>query len=517
MFRFLLFLLLLLLSFWIFVSFGTTIDSDGVCNIVAILPLTMYGSDHRIVQWKDDDDTHETIAMINTNNNIGYSHFASLEMALRHFNERNTIIVPDILDSTTTNHDICNITMIIVKYIDSQSGGHSAAEQLMTFLLNHSTKVCAIIGPSEELPIHEISTIAQTFDIPTLAYGGMTMRLVDSQYHPYTTRTSSDANSIAYAIVDYIVRVHNRTNYIVILYPQQTQDNVQQHELLTKHIRDFNVTDFSSLSYIAISNGEQQASISIHEACRQIRLYGYQTIITIFSNPQDELPILSNAAHSAGLLNGDYFWMLTGESTQLSAFQNFTNKEYQQMTNLLSGAAFVTSLDSQIDDDVVNNDDNKNSKLDDPYHLAWKSQGENVVNTINQRYPIQVSTDPGYYQGSSNYFRDLDPVEGTGYLYDAVMAVGLGACRAIMMTSTTNNTNTSVRHNSSTNLTSLQHFHGIRNVTFQGSSGIVSFGQATDFFPGSRLVSGLTFGAYNFKGSEWAIQNNVSILGGKDL
>jgi hypothetical protein len=200
-------LTMMLLFFVLFLKFVTgRIGSDGVCNILAVLPFTYIGLDHRIVVQDEND------RMTKTNNNVAYSHFATLEMAVRHFNERNSVIVSDL-----ANIDSCSVTIVNVKYIDSQSGGHSAAEHLFTYLLhvsasNSISSICAIIGPNEEVPLYEVSTIAQTFDIPILAYGGMDMRLVKSTYHPYTTRSSADANSISYAIVDYIVSVHNRTN-----------------------------------------------------------------------------------------------------------------------------------------------------------------------------------------------------------------------------------------------------------------------------------------------------------------
>jgi Receptor family ligand binding region len=509
-------MLLFVILCWRFVS--GTIGTDGVCNVVAILPFTNYGLDHRSVHW---DTTKGNETVVKTNNNVGYSHFATLEMAIRHFNERNSIVVSEL-----TNIDSCNVTMVIVKYIDSQSGGHSAAEHLLPYLLNESVSnnICAIIGPSEEVPLYEVSKIAQTFDIPIVAYGGMSMRLVNSRYHPFTTRTSSDANSMAYAIVDYIVRVHNRTNYIAILYPQQTEDNVQQHQLMARYIQECNITNTLSLSFEAMSNGEQEFISSLEDACREIKLSGYRTIITIFSNPKDELPFLTQSAKNHGLLDGDYFWILTGEATQFSAFQNFSYIEYQNMTNLLTGAAFITALDNPI------GKSNNTNNHDDSFHVAWQSQGDDTVTRINQLYPIQVSTNPGYYKGQSNYFQELYPVDGTGYLYDAVMTVGLGACRMTTTATTTAKTTTttmtrnsrrvsdaSIRHNSSM-LTSIQHFHGIRDTIFQGTSGIVSFGDDTDLFPGSRVVTGLTYGAYNFDGEFLnETTNNASTREGKDL
>lgn len=86
----------------------------------------------------------------------------------------------------------------------------SAIEHLLPYSLNAYTNnskssICAIIRPRDEVPIYDVIEIAQAFDTPTFAYGGMKMRLVNSSYHPYATRMRLDANSTAYAIINYEV------------------------------------------------------------------------------------------------------------------------------------------------------------------------------------------------------------------------------------------------------------------------------------------------------------------------
>ena len=71
------------------------------------------------------------------------------------------------------------------------------------------------------------------------------------------------------------------------------------------------------------------------------------------------------------------------------------------------------------------------------------------------------------------------------FAYDAVMAIGLGACKAIAQ-----------QKNETTAMTGQQHLQGIRSVDFRGISGRVKFGN-TKHSPGSRVGSSVYNGIIN--------------------
>ena len=110
------------------------------------------------------------------------------------------------------------------------------------------------------------------------------------------------------------------------------------------------------------------------------------------------------------------------------------------------------------------------------------SQGEDLVDEVNRICPVKNKTDPGYYFRLPDYFNTTDPEIGAGFLFDAVMSIGFGACVA--------------RNESEPVTSSLDHLNGIRESDFQGSTGKVNF-KDTSSTPGSRRSSGLTFGGYN--------------------
>jgi len=103
------------------------------------------------------------------------------------------------------------------------------------------------------------------------------------------------------------------------------------------------------------------------------------------------------------------------------------------LLHLLGGSLFPTPLEGV------------NLNPDDPFFLAWKSQGAEAVARLNAANPIQrgqndteisgpgfkrTKETPGYVFAEDDFFvKQLFPVFGSGFLYDAVIATGMGSCR----------------------------------------------------------------------------------------
>jgi hypothetical protein len=437
------------------------IGPDGVCRILGMIPFTNNGSDH-----------HRYIGNSSVAyNNIGFSHLASLEMAVRHFNDRNAEIVPEL------EHLDCDVLLVNEKNFDTESGGHAAAKSLMSYfeegLLLNRSKPCAIVGPSEEVPVGEVSVIAQTFNVPVVAYGSIDMRLVNPKYYPLTTRTSLDADSIAHAMVDFLVTAQNRTNFVALLYPEYTDTDIQMHEYVSEHFIERNITSFISIGYIPMSDHNEESKLinSFEEASRKIKASGYRTVVAIFSKPEKEISIFAKAADKFGITNGDHFWLISREADEVDIFGNLHWENDKSFHKLMTGAAFILPIEN-----FIFNDEN------DPFLRTWRSQGSDLVDTINMQYPIHNLSSSGYFHGHHDYFLSFRPERGAGFLFDAVMSIGLGACRE----------RTKVKQQTS----SMEHLKGIRNSYFQGSTGILSY-EAKEDIAGSRLFDSLTIGAFN--------------------
>ena len=94
-----------------------------------------------------------------------------------------------------------------------------------------------------------------------------------------------------------------------------------------------------------------------------------------------------------------------------------------QVDRLLQGALIVTSLDRPVSID---------RETTNKFDLIWQQQPAELVQEVNKAIPT-AKTEEGnqapVIQEDIGYFASTTPVYGAGFVYDSVMAIGLGACR----------------------------------------------------------------------------------------
>ena len=123
-----------------------------------------------------------------------------------------------------------------------------------------------------------------------------------------------------------------------------------------------------------------------------------------------------------------------------------------------------------------------------PVSVAWRGQTAEAIDLLNAVNPIEPGQ-PGYFSAGPEFFETYIPDYGAAYLYDAVMATGLGACLA-----------------GTGNITDEEHLQGIRSVDFQSASGRLVFGN-DDNRLGSRRSSTVIWGILNFLSPEAEMVN----------
>jgi hypothetical protein len=156
---------------------------------------------------------------------------------------------------------------------------------------------------------------------------------------------------------------------------------------------------------------------------------------------------LAEAAVEVGLTNGEYFFIWFGD------FDPFfgSAREGSAIREFLKGSIFMTPFEGH------------HLGWQDPFYVAWKSQGKPEVDRLNGINPI-LPGEPGYFFAEDDYFTKADPEWGSSFLYDAIMATGMGACLAMK------------ENVDETSDVSVDTFvRGIRSVDFTGATGVVSF------------------------------------------
>lgn len=195
---------------------------------------------------------------------------------------------------------------------------------------------------------------------------------------------------------------------------------------------------------------------------------GYRTIVSILEFPELELNLLAAAADAEGMNGDEYFWIFLGVDLSVFSLPPIQKLGTNNL-RLLAGAAMLSPLEGfQVDHDF------------DRFIVAWKSQDASFSNRVNAFHPIAKGM-PGYYKADDAYFQSFLPESGAGFMYDAVMSIGLGACLAAQNAS---------------RITGDFHLQGIRSTNFTGASGRVKFGDG-DYALYGRKSLFVTYGVVN--------------------
>jgi hypothetical protein len=392
---------------------------------------------------------------------VGITHMASALMAIEHFNARNESVVPEL-----SRFRDCPIKFDTEKsaIFDTQTFTHLAAETIF----EQPEVPCAVAGPYHDIPALELSTLAAAAKFPVTAHRAFNQRVVTEYASPFTSQVFPDMIAYTKVIVDSLLQ-QNRTNYVAIVYSvsdtgsqrRESLSAVMDASLMENRAYGYN-TPFVSPNFVR----------DIREALQAVKDSGFRTIVMCMEFPLVEIPLIAVAANALEMSNGDYLWAWFGDfdTTYLTGDED--------IQKFLAGSQWIVPLEGYWQD--PNND---------KFLLAWKSQDTLAVDRLNAANPIKPNA-TGYQFAEADFFKEVFPSYGSGFLYDSVIATGMGACLALAKNG---------------NVTVNTHVRGIRSVNFTGATGTVRFSQNANAnttqeavsADGARETSSVNWGALN--------------------
>lgn len=379
---------------------------------------------------------------------------ASSLIAMRVFNERDATVVPELAQELFQD---CNVKFDFDNSLvfNTQTTGHYAAQQLQ----EQESYPCAIAGPFNDMPAQELSVLAAASKFPVTVHRAFNLRVVADDFSPYTSQVFPDLMAHGDQLVAFL-RFIGRTDYIAAIYAL-SDTGIQRSEVLSLSLAGAGMKH-RLISYL-VPGWEGTADETIRMAMKQVKDSGYRTIVMAPELILRELPLIAAAAEEFGLNNGDYVWVLFGQIDP--AMLELGNNN---VTKLLSGAAWAGPLELHYVDE---------SSL---FLRAWIQSNANDVDRANAANPIEPG-EPGHFFAEPDFFQVYRPDYGDGFVFDAVMSTGIGACLA--------NVNGG-------NVTSEAHVQSIRKVEFSGATGRVKFGVGKENI-GARDAETVTWGIFN--------------------
>ncbi|KAL3919197.1 MAG: hypothetical protein SGILL_003875, partial [Bacillariaceae sp.] len=414
-----------------------------------------------------------------TGSQIGFTYMSSALMAAQHFNERNPAVVPELIDPL---YQQCTYQIDLDEsvVIDSQLVGQAAGIKVMRRIQKQGGRGCAMVGPYADDNARGISNIAWSVGVPIVLNHALDYELSNKELYPYTTQINAMVLDVLFPLVQFLISL-GRDNFISVLYQVDDRTSSQMQEALTRMLRGqdmftnrqgFIVSDENARGLQGILNEDN----SVEAALSQLKQDGnFRTIVVLLDAVElhTTLPLLAQAAEDLNMNKGDYVWVFFG-SNILPLVDKDTVLENELIVKLMQGAALVDYLDPFYVDG-----------LRDPFLRSWVTQGNDTVDQLNDMNPLEEG-DPGYFFAEDDYFRTFSPSQGSSYVYDAVMSIGMGACTAGAM-------------RNFTNITGFAHNLGIDDTKFLGASGTVEFAESSVFQKsgGTRNVTSAVYGGFN--------------------
>jgi hypothetical protein len=403
-------------------------------------------------------------------NNLGFSHMAAAVLAAKHFNDRDISVVPELnmLGDCKIQFDL-NISQIF----DTGIVGKQALIQMQSRILQKGPP-CAVAGPYFDGPAKDLSVLSSSVQIPIVIHRGIDIDLLFNSSHPFLTLSSPAMVELAGVVISFL-QSKGRTNYIAILHAI-SDTALQITQILTRLLKNVGMTSevFGYVPEQSRVQGALREENDMPAALRGIKDLGFRTIVVISEEIDLEIniPKMADSAEASGVNNGEHLWVFYSGLPLVYATDPKV-KENANITKLLGGAALVMPSEGFLIDES-----------NDRFLVAWRDQDVSFVELLKSFNPILEGM-PGYYAPEDDYFLTVDPEAGAGYLYDAVISIGIGACLAS-------------KKSDEEVIDGRAHLQGIQSSEFSGASGRVTYGEGeASFGTGIRDWTTAYYGAFN--------------------
>lgn len=430
-------------------------------DILAIVPLTTVGPNH-----------------VFDLSNQGFSHLIASLLAVEHFNNRNTTIVPELSRIVACDY------FLRISFADSRGSGLEALAEVFRHAYN-KTLPDAIVGGADDSTALQLSAAGSSLQIPTVSYGGFDERVVTQSLYPYASRTAPGSSAMGKVILSYLF-YRQRSNFLGILYAF-TDVSLQIHGALMEQAKVSGIS--TQEAHYQPSRASLGPPQDLVDSLKALMATGYTTIIFIADDHAKELPLVAEAAQNLGMTsNNSYFWVIAG-NVDLDFFVTLSsaNPQYQLVADLLTGSVAIQVLDGFT----------ANSK-DNTFLASWKDSDESLIRRSQSLNPLKAEH-PELLPIIDGYSAGAYPAVGSSFVFDAIMSIGLGLCEG-----------------KNTNSADLIGF--INRLTFVGASGLVEFNSSED--SGGRVGDTVDYGAFNLFPPNKSMQNGyvrIAILAGHTI
>jgi hypothetical protein len=315
-------------------------------------------------------------------------------MAIDDFNHRNSSIVSEVANIDPN----CSVYFTDPAFIDTNTDGGQAIRELYDLVDQLEEKPCAVLGTVEGQTNIDIIPAISSYDVPLISYYMEDATFVTEKG---TIGFTLSGDGRARAMVNYL----KERQFLAFWYVAESERETALAEAMVQHGgADLKVEVF-----------RVETDDIVTDKIKQLKDSGIKTIYFSVLKPVD-LYKYAMILSEMEMLKPEYVYILPPELVPTDFVSILYGEQLpgSPIHQLLSGALVFDRLDG-----FRTNPDT------DKFLASWKQQGNETVDRINSFVPKSA-----YYLAGPTYFQTVKPANFASYVYDAVMAVGFGACIA---------------------------------------------------------------------------------------
>lgn len=440
--------------------FATNADSLEVneCPIAAFLPFSGR-QENRFENILDYSGQYNLFSPQSVSR-LSYSYAAAMMVAIEHFNNKNTSIVPELDD---LHHCPVQLSPVLV---DSQADGKVSVRQLWDLTASESTKPCAILGPLNEQANFDLTAAANAFDVPMVTYFVENELLVSKKG---TLGVTLSLRARSKAMAAYL----DDRGFLSIWHTATRQGSSLAQGIIDQKTENLEVQVFRD------NFGED-----ITEKLELMKSTGYRTIFLSVWEPA-ALPGYASKLDQLGMLESEFVYFLAADLVPTDSLESLYGEQIpgSSLDKLLSGALVFDVLDGY-----------RQPNVSDAFYDTLMNQSDEWFEDLNDAVPSTT-----FYRSTPEFFRQSPPANFASFMFDAVMTIGFGACN---IATATNSSVLSTSRERKLQLQTQDDFAAkgellrqMKSISFHGASGIVDFGLEEE--GDIRNAEDLTIGLYN--------------------
>ena len=331
---------------------------------------------------------------------FGFGLAAAALLAIDHFNDRSSLVVRELGDLAS-----CPVQFTDLGIIDSQFDNGPLFDEMVERV--HDERLpCAVLGPSTVQPALEVQKLLSRLDIPQLLYSSFDRSEAFGRKYPTTMTASVSQDTHAQALVDlFSSSSSSLPPSIFAITGPHTEENFPAKYLRT--IVGDTVRVRREDARFLVDNFRPDAVQEFKESGYRVLLISYDNVGIVAD--------LARILDEAGLLTPDYQYIIPNTALMFYRQSGIleTLGPTHSLYKFLNGAMSVDMLDGF-----------DWRSTEDPFLRTWKSLDASFVQRVLDLAPPGLNI-------SSDFFQRHPPTQLSSYVYDNVMALGLGACHML--------------------------------------------------------------------------------------